>query len=139
MWYSTFLNSYWSQRYRPSNLNIRKKKSVLVLKRTFFRMFNFDTRYLWIRIRDVLYLIWKVYSRPLKWDTVRFCTLTTLLINFSIFLTKCPLFLIFSMLFTLLYFLILPKIPPCSLIMSCLLNFFWRKFHPALLLGLLVY
>ena len=47
-------------------------------KMDFFPMFKFDGRYLWIQweFRDVLYLILKVYSRPLKWDTVRFCTPT---------------------------------------------------------------
>ena len=49
MRYSTSLNSHWIQKYQPSKLNVRIKTSGLLLKRTFFLMFNFDGLYLYIQ------------------------------------------------------------------------------------------
>ena len=42
---------------------------------TFEKNLRFSTK-LHGKFRDVLYLVLKVYSRPLKWDTIRFCTST---------------------------------------------------------------
>ena len=45
-----------------------KETSVLILKRTFFQLFKFDGWYIWNHweFRDVMYLIWKVWS-VVKW------------------------------------------------------------------------
>ena len=50
----------WFQKYQPSNLN----DLVLILKRPFFQLFNFDGWYFWNHweFRDVMYLILKVQS-----------------------------------------------------------------------------
>ena len=47
-----------------------KKSTISLLKRTFFRVFNFDGLYFWNHweFRDVMYLIWKV-SSVVKWSS----------------------------------------------------------------------
>ena len=68
MRYITSLNSYWIQKYQPSKLKVRKKVRFSTKTEVFFRMFNFDGwwRPIQQEFRDVLYLISKVYSKPLK-------------------------------------------------------------------------
>ena len=61
-------NSQWFQKYQPSNLNNWKKSVLCSTKQTFFRLFKFDGWYFWNhwKLRDVMYLISKVWSVP-KW------------------------------------------------------------------------
>ena len=53
------LNSNWFKNGQPSNLEEQKKTAVLVLKRTFFQLFNFDDWYFWnyCEFSDIMYLI----------------------------------------------------------------------------------
>ena len=67
------LNSHCFQNGQPSKLEERKKPSVVVLKRTFFRSFNFDSWPFWNQLepRDIMYLILKVYLRSIWIKTVQ--------------------------------------------------------------------
>ena len=108
MRYITFLYNNWFLRYEPSKLNDRKKSPISLVKRVFFRSFNFDGSYLknQLSYRNVIYLIWKPWysafmsqkakgfgfqiklPHALKWNSITFIKMSVVFIFLDY--TPCP-------------------------------------------------